>query len=54
MDEWWRYLVIVLLVLLSGTFSGLTLGLLGLDNNNLEVGIYHLDINYGAILRQAS
>lgn len=29
--------MIVVLVLLSGTFSGLTLGLLGLDNNNLEV-----------------
>lgn len=37
MVEWWRYVVIVVLVLLSGTFSGLTLGLLGLDNNNLEV-----------------
>ena len=37
MIEWWRLLIIILLILLSGLFSGLTLGLLGLDTKNLEL-----------------
>ena len=32
-----QWIIIVVLVLLSGLFSGLTLGLLGLDVNGLEV-----------------
>lgn len=37
MYEWWRFVIIVGLIALSGLFSGLTLGLLGLDTKNLEV-----------------
>lgn len=35
--EIFRYASIVFLVCMSGLFSGLTLGLLGLDTNQLEV-----------------
>jgi hypothetical protein len=35
--EWWRFLLIFLLVALSGCFSGLNLGVLGLDLKNLEM-----------------
>lgn len=35
--EVFRYVAIVALIMLSGLFSGLTLGLLGLDTNQLEV-----------------
>ena len=31
------YLIVIVLVLMSGLFSGLTLGLLSLDKNELEV-----------------
>ena len=34
---WERYGLIVLLVFMSGLFSGLTLGLLSLDKNGLEI-----------------
>ena len=34
---WERYGLIVLLILMSGLFSGLTLGLLSLDKNGLEI-----------------
>ena len=34
---WWQFVLAALLVLLSGLFSGLTLGLLGLDKTLLEV-----------------
>ena len=33
----WNYFAIVFLAMLSGTFSGLNLGLLGLDVKNLEL-----------------
>ena len=39
--EVFRYTAIVVLVLLSGMFSGLTLGLLGLDRNQLAVRGWH-------------
>ncbi len=35
--EWWRFVLIVFLVALSGCFSGLNLGVLGLDLKNLEM-----------------
>jgi metal transporter CNNM len=35
--EWWRFVIIVLLIVLSGCFSGLNLGVLGLDLGNLEM-----------------
>jgi hypothetical protein len=35
--EWWRFVLIVALVALSGCFSGLNLGVLGLDLKNLEM-----------------
>lgn len=35
--EWWQYLAIVFLATLSGAFSGLNLGLLGLEVRNLEL-----------------
>ncbi len=48
MVEWWRIVIIIFLVILSGVFSGLTLGLLGLDNNNLEVrALFILDTDNG-------
>jgi metal transporter CNNM len=37
MVEWWRILVCLVLVCLSALFSGLTLGLMGLDTRNLEL-----------------
>jgi metal transporter CNNM len=37
--EWWRFVLIGLLVCLSGLFSGLTLGLLSLDIVGLEIVI---------------
>jgi hypothetical protein len=37
--EVFRWITIVVLVGLSGTFSGLTLGLLGLDTNQLAVSV---------------
>ena len=35
--EWWRWLLIVGLIMLSGCFSGLNLGVLGLDTKDLEL-----------------
>lgn len=35
--EWWRWLLVAVLVCLSAMFSGLTLGLMGLDKNQLAV-----------------
>lgn len=35
--EWWRWVLIVVLLLLSGSFSGLNLGVLGLDTKDLEM-----------------
>ena len=35
--EWWRWLIIVGLLALSGSFSGLNLGVLGLDVKDLEM-----------------
>lgn len=37
MEDWIRYVLIAFLVSLSALFSGLTLGLLGLDTKNLEL-----------------
>ena len=37
MVEWWRICLIILLVILSALFSGLTLGLMGLDTRNLKL-----------------
>lgn len=37
MVEWWRFFIIFALVMLSALFSGLTLGLMGLDTRNLEL-----------------
>lgn len=34
---WWRILLIVILSILSGVFSGLNLGYLGLDTKYLEL-----------------
>ena len=35
--EWWNYVVIVILAICSGLFSGLNLSVLGLDINQLEL-----------------
>ena len=35
--EWWRWILILGLVMLSGCFSGLNLGVLGLDTKDLEM-----------------
>ena len=35
--EWWRWVIIVGLIMLSGCFSGLNLGVLGLDTKDLEM-----------------
>ena len=35
--EWWRWLLILALVMLSGCFSGLNLGVLGLETKDLEL-----------------
>lgn len=35
--EWLQYIIMVILITMSGLFSGLTLGLLGLDMNGLEI-----------------
>ena len=35
--EWWRWIVILGLIILSGCFSGLNLGVLGLDVKELEL-----------------
>lgn len=35
--EWWRWILIVCLIILSGCFSGLNLGVLGLDTKDLEM-----------------
>lgn len=35
--EWWRWILILGLVILSGCFSGLNLGVLGLDTKDLEM-----------------
>ena len=35
--EWWRWVIIVSLITLSGCFSGLNLGVLGLDLKDLEM-----------------
>ena len=35
--EWWRWLVILGLIMLSGCFSGLNLGVLGIDTKDLEL-----------------
>ena len=35
--EWWRWLLIVGLIALSGCFSGLNLGVLGLEVSDLEI-----------------
>ena len=35
--EWWRWLLIVSLIALSGCFSGLNLGVLGLEVSDLEI-----------------
>ncbi|CDW89146.1 UNKNOWN [Stylonychia lemnae] len=35
--EWWRILIIIVLSLLTGLFSGLNLGIIGLDPNYLEL-----------------
>ena len=35
--EWWRWVIIVTLICLSGCFSGLNLGVLGLDKKDLEM-----------------
>lgn len=35
--EWWEVAISAILLLMSGLFSGLTLGLLGLDPTNLEI-----------------
>mmetsp|Transcript_3544 Transcript_3544/g.6716 ORF Transcript_3544/g.6716 Transcript_3544/m.6716 type:complete len:692 (-) Transcript_3544:69-2144(-) len=37
--EWWRLVVTVVLILNSALFSGLTLGLMGLDQNGLKIAI---------------
>jgi len=37
MEEWIRWILIVLLLSMSALFSGLNLGLMGLDKNGLEV-----------------
>ena len=34
--EWWRWILILGLITLSGCFSGLNLGVLGLDTHQLE------------------
>jgi len=34
---WYQYVIIVCLAIMSGLFSGLNLGLLGLDVKNLEL-----------------
>ena len=35
--EWWKWVAIVVLIILSGCFSGLNLGVLGLDLKDLEL-----------------
>ena len=35
--EWWRWCLILALIVLSGCFSGLNLGVLGLDTKDLEL-----------------
>ena len=35
--NWWEYVLLVVLIVLSGVFSGLTLGLMGLDTTLLQV-----------------
>ena len=35
--EWWKWAAIVILILLSGCYSGLNLGVLGLDLKELEM-----------------
>ena len=35
--DWWRWLLIFGLIVLSGCFSGLNLGVLGLDTKDLEM-----------------
>lgn len=37
--DWWKLLVSIVLILFSALFSGLTLGLMGLDVNGLEIVI---------------
>jgi uncharacterized membrane protein len=35
--EWWKWVAIVVLITLSGCYSGLNLGVLGLDIKELEM-----------------
>ena len=35
--EWWKWAAIVILIILSGCYSGLNLGVLGLDLKELEM-----------------
>jgi hypothetical protein len=35
--QWYNFVVIIVLAMMSGMFSGLNLGLLGLDVKNLEL-----------------
>ena len=44
MIEWWRIVIMIGLCILSGLFSGLNLGLLGLDIRSLEVQYIYIYI----------
>jgi CBS domain containing-hemolysin-like protein len=46
MIEWYTVVLIALLVFMSALFSGLTLGLMGLDLSELEVSVHSVAVAY--------